>query len=80
MGTSETYAHCMSAEFNARPSRLEDQLQELQHEFDARLEVIEERRADDEAEAIATERIRIGAAEHAQDGAEVLAELGIATH
>lgn len=40
-------------------------------------EVFESRRADDEAAAIAAERIRSGAAEHAEDGAEALARLGI---
>jgi hypothetical protein len=32
---------------------------------------------DDEAEALAAERIRSGAAERTQDGAEALGELGI---
>ena len=69
-----------SAELNDRLSRLEEQMRRMQHEFDARLDAIEERRTDDEAETIAAERIRSGAAERAQDGAEVLAELGITTH
>jgi hypothetical protein len=68
-----------SSELSDRLSRLEDQMRNMQHEFDARLEAIEERRADDEAETLAAERIRSGAAERTQDGAEVLAELGIPT-
>jgi hypothetical protein len=40
--------------------------------------VDESRRADDEAAAIAAERIRSGAAEDTEDGAEALASLGIA--
>jgi hypothetical protein len=37
-------------------------------------------RADDAAATLAAERIRSGADQHAQDGAEALAELGIGTH
>ncbi|HEX5988697.1 MAG TPA: hypothetical protein VFY75_00600 [Solirubrobacterales bacterium] len=37
----------------------------------------ESRRADDEAAAIAAERIRSGAADHKEDGAKALTELGI---
>jgi hypothetical protein len=37
-----------------------------------------ERAADQEAEAIAVERIRSGAADHSEDGAEALERLGIA--
>jgi hypothetical protein len=37
----------------------------------------ESRRIDDEAAAIAAERIRSGAADHDEDGAEALASLGI---
>ena len=40
--------------------------------------VDESRRADDEAAAIAAERIRSGAAEYSEDGAEALASLDIA--
>lgn len=40
-------------------------------------ETFESRRADDEAAAIAAERIRSGAADHKEDGAEALAKLGI---
>lgn len=53
----------------------------MRDDFDARLdsmmETFESRRADDEVEAIAAERIRSGAAEHTQDGAEALREIGI---
>ncbi len=37
----------------------------------------EAHRADDEAAAIAAERIRSGAADHKEDGAKALAKLGI---
>lgn len=37
----------------------------------------ESRQADDEAAAVAVERIRSGAAENAEDGGEALASLGI---
>lgn len=40
---------------------------------------LDQGRADDEAAAIAAERIRSGAAEHKEDGAEALAKLGIET-
>jgi hypothetical protein len=40
-------------------------------------EALESRRADDEVEAVAAERIRSGAAERTQDGAEALSEIGI---
>ncbi len=40
-------------------------------------QAFESRSADDEAEALAAERIRSGAAERTQDGAEALGELGI---
>ena len=36
-----------------------------------------ERAADEEAEAIAAERIRSGAADHSEDGAKALEQLGI---
>jgi hypothetical protein len=37
----------------------------------------EDRRLDEEAETIAAERIRSGAASHREDGVEALAKLGI---
>lgn len=45
--------------------------------IDEMAETFESRRADDEAAAIAAERIRSGAAEHKEDGTEALAKLGI---
>lgn len=57
-----------SSELSDRLSRLEDQMRRMQHELDTRLEAIEVRRADDEAETIAAERIRSGAAERTQGG------------
>lgn len=53
----------------------------MRDDFDSRLdsmmEAVEARRADDEVEAVAAERIRSGAAERTQDGAEALREIGI---
>jgi hypothetical protein len=45
--------------------------------IDEMAETFESRRADDEAAAIAAERIRSGAADHKEDGDEALAKLGI---
>jgi hypothetical protein len=65
-------------------SRLEDQMRKMRSDIDSRLdlmtETFESRRADDEAEALAAERIRNGAAERTQDGAEALSQLGIRPH
>jgi hypothetical protein len=62
-------------------ARLEDQMRRMREDFDARLDAIadaiEMGHADDEAAALAAERIRSGAAERTRDGVEVLAELGI---
>lgn len=55
--------------------RHEDQMRRVQDDLDA----IGESRADEEAETLAGERIRSGAAEHTRAGGEVLAELGIQT-
>ncbi len=64
-------------------ARLEDQMRRMQDDLDTRLDAIAEalegRGADEEAEALAAERIRSGAAERTQDGAEALAELGVHT-
>jgi hypothetical protein len=57
--------------------RLEEQMQRMNSKIDAMAETFEARRADDEAAAIAAERIRSGAADHTEDGAEALASLGI---
>ena len=63
--------------------RLEEQMRAMQHDLDARLDALAESlhasRADEEAETLAAERIRSGAAERTRDGADVLAELGIHT-
>lgn len=45
--------------------------------IDSAAEALEARRTDDEAAAIAAERIRSGAADHEEDGAEALRKLGI---
>lgn len=57
--------------------RLEEQMQAMSSRIDEMAETFESRRADDEAAAIAAERIRSGAADHKEDGAEALAKLGI---
>lgn len=65
-------------------TRLEEQMRRMQDDIDARLDAIAEgfevSRADDEAETLAAERIRSGADQRTQNGAEALAELGIGTH
>jgi hypothetical protein len=48
----------------------------MDSKIDAMADTFESRRADDEAAAIAAERMRSGAADHTEDGAEVLASLG----
>lgn len=62
-------------------ARLEQQMHQMQENLDARLDALSEElefgRADNEAETLAAERIRSGAAERIQDGAEALTELGI---
>lgn len=73
-----------SGELAGMLARLEDRMRKMQEDFDARLdaiaEAIEMGHADDEAAALAAERVRSGAAGRTRDGAEVLAELGIAAH
>lgn len=84
------YPHAMPSALETKPSelaemlaRLEDQMRRMQDDLDARLDAIAEsleaRGADEEAEALPAERIRSGAAERTQDGAEALAELGTRT-
>lgn len=51
--------------------------EELDSRFDQMTEAIESRRADDETETVAAERIRSGAADRTEDGAEALRDLGI---
>jgi hypothetical protein len=63
-------------------ARLEDQVRmhdDLDSRLDAIAEALDARGADEEAETLAAERIRSGAAERAQHGSEALAELGIHT-
>jgi len=57
--------------------RLEEQMQAMSTRIDEMAEAFESRRADDEAAAIAAERIRSGAVAHEEDGAAALAKLGI---
>jgi hypothetical protein len=45
--------------------------------IDEMAETVESRRADDEAAALAAERIRSGDADHKEDSAEALDKLGI---
>lgn len=63
--------------------QLQESLRKLQADMDSRLDTMtqafESRSADEEAEAIAAERIRSGAVGRTQDGAEALSELGIHT-
>jgi hypothetical protein len=49
----------------------------MNSKIDSMAEAFESRRADDEAAAIAAERIRSDAADHKEDGAEALGKLGI---
>lgn len=62
-------------------SRLEEQMRKMRDDIDTRFEAMteafESRRADDEVEALAAERVRSEAAERTRDGAEALSELGI---
>jgi hypothetical protein len=62
---------------SGRVRRLEEQMRAMDSKIDAMAETFESRRADDEAAAVAAERIRSGAADHKEDGAEALASLGI---
>lgn len=62
---------------SGRVRRLEEQMESMNSKIDAMAETFESRRADDEAAAIAAERIRGGAADHKEDGDEALAKLGI---
>jgi hypothetical protein len=64
----------MLERIQAEVSKLRD---EIESRFDQMGETIESRRADDEAEALAAERVRSGAAERTEDGAKALRDLGI---
>jgi TolA-binding protein len=57
--------------------RLEEQMRAMNSKIDEMAEAFESRHADEEAAAIAAERVRSGAADHKEDGAEALAKLGI---
>ena len=61
--------------------QLQESLRKLQSDVDSRLDTMtqafESRSADEEAEAVAAERIRSAAAGRTQDGVEALSELGI---
>lgn len=54
-------------------SDLESQMREMRGE----IAVLHGRQADDEVEALAAERVRSGAVERTEDGAQALADLGI---
>lgn len=54
-------------------SDLETQMREVRSE----IATFQDRRADDEVEALAAERVRSGAAQRIEDGATALADLGI---
>jgi hypothetical protein len=66
-----------SDQLQGKLDRLEEQMRTMSSRIDEMAEAFESRRADDEAEAIAAERIRSGAADHKEDAAEALAKLGI---
>ena len=57
--------------------RLEEQMRTMNSRIDEMAETFESRRADDEAAAVAAERIRSGAADHTEAGVEALAKLRI---
>lgn len=77
-------ADTKTTELSEMLARLEDQVRRMHADLDSRLDAIasslEARGADEEAEALAAERVRSGAAERTQDGTQALAELGIHTH
>lgn len=52
-------------------------LEAQMHEMQGAIAALEGRRADDEVEALAAERVRNGAAKRTEDGAQALADLGI---
>lgn len=66
-----------SGQVQGKLRQLEEQVQAMNTRIDEMAEAFESRRADDEAAAIAAERIRSGAADHKEDGAEALRKLGI---
>lgn len=64
-------------------ARLEDQMRRMHDDLNRRLDAVAEsleaREADEQAEVLAAERIRSGAAERTQDGIEAFAALGTRT-
>jgi hypothetical protein len=66
-----------SDQLQGKLNRLEEQMRTMSSRIDEMAETFESRRADDEAAAVAAERIRSGAADHKENGAEALAKLGI---
>ena len=52
-------------------------LEKQMHEMQGAIALLQDRRADDEVEALAAERVRSGAAEGTEDAAHALADLGI---
>lgn len=64
-------------ELAERLTRLEAQVREMQEDLAAIAAALKAHGAEVEAEALAAERIRSGAAQRTVDGAEALAELGI---
>lgn len=63
-----------------RSRRVQEKLSDLEaqmREMQGAIAELQGRRADDEVEALAAERIRSGAIESAEDGTRALAELGI---
>jgi TolA-binding protein len=66
-----------SSQVQDKLRRLEEQMRAMNSRVDEMAESFESRRADDEAAAIAAERIRSGAADQKEDGAEALAKIGI---
>lgn len=51
--------------------------EEIETRLEQMTEAIESRRADDEVEAVAAERVRGGGAGRTEDGAQALRDLGI---
>jgi hypothetical protein len=52
-------------------------LEAQMHEMKGEITALQDRQADDEVEALAAERVRSGAVQRTEDGAQALADLGI---
>lgn len=63
-----------------RLNRLEGQMLGMHEDLTSRIDALEVVGADREVAALAAERIRSGAAERTEDGAQALRELGIEVH